>query len=108
VSYSTCAAIIEAAAAAEVSFKLDGDRLLMKAPKKPPEELLERVRQHKPAVIAALRAEQFLAAIRTIWHDARMLTDAEMAEGSQFREQLILVREANAQVYASPTPCVRK
>jgi hypothetical protein len=71
----------------------------VKAPKKPPEELLERVRQ---PVIAALRAEQFLAAIRTVWHDARILTDAEMAEGSQFREQLILVREANAQVYASP------
>lgn len=103
-SHSTGADIIEEAAAAGVSFKLDGDSLLMKAPQKPPEALLERVRQHKPAVIAALRAAQFLAAIRTVWQDARILTDAEMAEGSQFRQQLILIREANAKVYANPTP----
>jgi hypothetical protein len=37
-----------------------------------------------------------------------MLTEAEMAEDTQFREQLILFREENATVYANPTPWARK
>jgi len=49
-------------------------------------------------------AEAFLAAIQTIWPEARMLTPEEQAEDAQFREQLILLRAKNAEVYATPTP----
>jgi hypothetical protein len=36
--------------------------------------------------------------------EARLLAEAEEAEKSQFRAELKLLREANAKVYANPTP----
>ena len=72
---------------------------------------IERLREIKAEIVTLLQAEAaeaFLAAIQTIWPEARMLTPEEQAEDTQFRERLILLREANARVYATRTQWNRK
>jgi hypothetical protein len=46
---------LERARAVGVTFAVDGDWLLMEAPAKPPDEVLDLLRRHKPAIVALLR-----------------------------------------------------
>ena len=87
------AVIIKDAAAAGVQISLDGDKITLKAKAKPSDELLVKLKAQKAEIVSLLAARQFLAAVRTIWPEARFLTEAERAEDTQFREQMILLRE---------------
>ena len=70
-----------------------GDKITLKAKAKPSDELLVKLKAQKVEIVSLLAARQFLATIRTIWPEARFLTEAERAEDTQFREQMILLRE---------------
>jgi hypothetical protein len=102
------AVIIKDAAAAGVQINLDGDKITLKAKAKPSDELLVKLKAQKAEIVSLLAACKFLAAVRTIWPEARFLTEAERAEDTQFPEQMILLREENAKVYANPRPWARK
>ena len=49
------AALIVAASAAGVTMKVDGERLVLSAPGRPNDRLLEDLRRQKPAIVAYLR-----------------------------------------------------
>ena len=49
------AALINAAVAAGVTMKVDGARLVLSAPERPEDQLLEQLRREKPAIVAYLR-----------------------------------------------------
>ena len=81
----------------------------MKASAKPSDELLDKIKTHKPEIVEHLQSvEKFVVAVRTIWPEARLLTDAERAEDTRFREQIVLVREDNARAYGSQKPWKKK
>jgi hypothetical protein len=89
---------LAAARAAGVRIRVDGESLIVKGALA---DIIDVLKQHKPEVIALLRnheeaAEAFLAAIQTIWPEARVLTPEEQAEDAQFRQQLILLRAEKA------------
>jgi prefoldin subunit 5 len=85
------AKILETVRAAGASVRLVGDGLAVKAATP---DAIEFLRRHKAEIVTHLQSvERFLAAVQTIWPEARLLTDAEQAEDKQFREQITLVRE---------------
>ena len=89
-----------------VTAELDGGDLVLSGADDLSAKAIERLREMKAEIVTLLQeeaAESFLAAIQTIWPEARMLTPKEQAEDTQFRQQLILIR-ANAKVYANPIP----
>ena len=49
------AALINAARAAGITMKVDGERLVLAAPERPDDRLLEDLRREKPAIVAYLR-----------------------------------------------------
>jgi hypothetical protein len=49
------AQILDVAHAAGVRIEPDGDTLRLRAPEKPPDEILELLRKHKPAILEHLR-----------------------------------------------------
>lgn len=51
----TAAALIAAAGSAGVTMRIDGDRLVLSAPYRPNDELLEELRREKLAIVAYLR-----------------------------------------------------
>jgi hypothetical protein len=90
-----------------VAVEVDGGDLVLSGADDLSAKTIERLREIKAEIVTLLQAEAaeaFLAAIQTIWPEARMLTPEEQAEDAQFREQMILLREANAKVYAIRTP----
>jgi len=90
-----------------VAVELDGGDLVLSGADDLSAKAIERLREMKAEIVTLLQAESaeaFLAAIQTVWPEARMLTPEEQAEDGQCRQQLILVREANDEVYANPTP----
>jgi hypothetical protein len=94
-----------------VTAELDGGDLVLSGADDLSAKTIERLRELKAEIVTLLQAEAveaFLAAIQTIWPEARMLTPEEQAEDAQFREQLILLREANAKDYATRNPWNRK
>jgi TubC N-terminal docking domain len=97
--------IIKDAAAAGVQISLDGDKITLRAKAKPSDELLVKLKAQKAEIVSLLAARQFLAATRTIWPEARFLTEAERADDTQFRE---FCAKKTSKVYANPTPWARK
>jgi hypothetical protein len=92
-----------------VTAELDGGDLVLSGADDLSAKAIERLRELTAEIVTLLQAESaeaFLAAIQTVWPEARMLTPEEQAEDTQFRERLILLREENA--YANPTPWKRK
>lgn len=86
-----------------VTVELDGGNLVLSGADDLSAKTIERLRELKTEIVNLLQAEAaeaFLAAIQKIWPEARMLTPQEQAEDTQFREQIVLLREANAKVYA--------
>ena len=51
----TVAQVIDVARAAGVRIEPNGDRLKLRAPEKPPDEILELLRENKPAILEHLR-----------------------------------------------------
>lgn len=89
----SAAELIKEAAVSGVELTLNGDKLVMKASVKPPDDLLAEIRVHKAEIVAHLKsAEKFVAAVQFIWPGARMVTEAEKAADVR-REQLVLIRE---------------
>jgi hypothetical protein len=50
----TGATAIESAIAAGITMKVDGERLMLSAPERPDDRLLEELRREKPAIVAYL------------------------------------------------------
>jgi TubC N-terminal docking domain len=92
--------IIAAAAESGVDLELDGNGLRMRATVKPPDELLARIKEHKPEIIAILRNEP------TLEHEAALAAEqGEMdACEARFQAELAELRAANSTVYANPQP----
>jgi hypothetical protein len=51
----SAAATVEAAVAAGITIKVDGERLVLSATERPDDRLLEDLRREKPAILAYLR-----------------------------------------------------
>jgi hypothetical protein len=69
----TAKAVMKEASVVGVQLRLDGEKLAMKAAAKPPDELLTKIKEHKAEIVALMRSKQFLAAVQTIWPEARTL-----------------------------------
>jgi len=95
-------AIVTKAAAAGVTFRLvDGNRVIMDSDREPPDDLLAEIKEHRAEIKEHLQsAERFLAAVRTIWPGARIVTEAEKAADAQ-REVLTFIRKDKARCRAT-------
>ncbi len=51
----SAATIVAAAFGAGVTMKVDGERLVLSAPRRPDDRMLEEIRREKPAIVAYLR-----------------------------------------------------
>ena len=76
--------ILSTAAECGLSLALIGDRLKMKAAKKPPADLLAAIKEHKLAILAALAsAEPFSITALSVLNPADLIGRLEMAHGGR-------------------------
>ena len=60
----TTAQLLDLARAASVRIEPRGDKLRLRAPEKPPDDLLDLLREHKPAILEHLRQGQGIGCAR--------------------------------------------
>ena len=87
---STATALIEEAAQHKCTLIPNCDRLKLDAPAQPPADFLERLKAHKPEVLAALAEQQIVPIDR--WHaGVEHMTECDMPTGVTLHEWRSLI-----------------